>query len=57
MSVRNRVGSKIEAVKLKIEETIEMKLDDLKADHMKTIDSLDTKPSDINVMISLMMCV
>ena len=43
MSVSNIFGSKIEADKSEILATIEMKLDDIKAYHMKTVDYLDTK--------------
>ena len=43
MSVSNRVGSNIEAAKSELEVTNELKLVDLKADHMGTINSLDTK--------------
>ena len=37
MIVRNIVGSKIEESKSDLESTIEMKLDDIKADDVKTI--------------------
>ena len=46
-SVNNRVGRKIEATKLEIETMIEMKLDEIKAYHMKNIDFLDMKILDI----------
>ena len=45
MSARNIVGINIEASKLKPEETIEMKLDEIKYDNVKTINSLDMKIS------------
>ena len=37
MSVRNRVVSKIEAAKSDLEATIEMKLDDMKSNHVKPL--------------------
>ena len=49
MSASTRVGSNIEESKYEIEATFEMKLDELKYDHMKTIDSLDIKISAITL--------
>ena len=43
MIFKNRGGEKIEASKLKLETTIEMKLDGIKSDRIKNIDSLDMK--------------
>ena len=43
MSVSNRVKSNIEAAKLDLEATIEMKLDGIKSEHVKTIDSHNIK--------------
>ena len=43
MGVCNRVGRDIEAAESVIEATIKTKLDDIKSDHIKTINSLDTK--------------
>ena len=47
MSFRNKVGSNIEAAKLEIKSTIEMKLDKIKAEKLIIIDYLDTKISAI----------
>ena len=47
MSVINIVDSRVESEKSEPEATIEMKLDDIKAGHMKTIDSIDVKISSI----------
>ena len=47
MSVSERIGSKIEASKYGLEEKIEIKLDAIKAYHMKTIESIDIKISAI----------
>ena len=47
MSVNNRVVRKVEAEKWEIEETFEIKLDKIKPDHMKTIDSFDIEISAI----------
>ena len=47
MSVSNRVGSNNTATKLDLESTIKMKFDEIKADHMYTIYSLDMKISAI----------
>ena len=47
MSANNIVRVKIEAAKLEIETTIEDKIDGIKADYMKKIDSLDIKISAI----------
>ena len=47
MSFRNRVGGNIEAAKLEPEVKIEMKLDELKDDHTKTINPTDMKISAI----------
>ena len=47
MSANNIVRVKIEAAKLEIETTIENKIDGIKADYMKKIDSLDIKISAI----------
>ena len=41
MNVRNRFVSKIETDKSEIEATIEIKLDEIKAYHIKTINSLE----------------
>ena len=43
MSFRNRFYSNTEASKSDVEAKIEIKLDAFKADHMKTVDSLETK--------------
>ena len=43
MIVINVVCGNIEASKLDLEATIEMKLDEIKSDHVKTIDSLNMK--------------
>ena len=40
-------GGEIEASKLELETTIEKKIDNIKSDHMKNINSLDMKISDI----------
>ena len=47
ISASNRFGGKIEESKLEIETTIEMKLDDIKDNNMKKIDSHDAETSDI----------
>ena len=47
MSVSNRVVRNIESTKSALEATIEMKPDEIKADHMKIINSLDMKISSI----------
>ena len=47
MSVSNRIGIKIEAYTFYLEAIIEMKLDEIKSDHVKIIDSLDMKISAI----------
>ena len=47
MGVKNRFGVKIEADKFEPETTIEMKLDEIKYDHIKNIDYLDMKISSI----------
>ena len=41
MRVSNRVGVKIEGAKLEPKVTIEMNLNDIKSDYMKSINSLD----------------
>ena len=46
-SYKNRVGRNIESSTSEIEETIEMKLDNVTADYTKIIDSFDMKTSDI----------
>ena len=43
MSVDNRLCGEIEASKLELETTIENKIDQIKSDHMKNINSLDIK--------------
>ena len=43
MSVRNRAGINIESAKSDLEATIEMKLDDIKSEHVKNTNSLDIK--------------
>ena len=43
MSVNNRVGGNFEVAKLEIETLIEMKLDEIKAEHMKTLTPLTLK--------------
>ena len=43
MSAGNRFVINIEESKLDLEETIETKLDEIKANHLKTIDFLDIK--------------
>ena len=47
MSVNNRVGVKTKAEKFEPETTIENKIDEIKADHMKNIDFVDMKISAI----------
>ena len=47
MSVNIRVGAKFEAVKSELETMTEMKIDDIKDDHMKNIDSHDMNISAI----------
>ena len=47
MSFNNRFGRNIEAATWEIEATIEMKIDQIKADHIKTINQLDMKISSI----------
>ena len=47
MSVNNIFGRNIEAEQLELEETFEIKLDEVKDDHMKTINSFDMKISAI----------
>ena len=47
MSVGNRVYSNIEAAKMYLEGEIEIKLDEIEADNVKTIISLDMKISAI----------
>ena len=47
MSVRKRVVSNIEAEKSEFEATLELELDHIKADYIKTIYHLDTKISAI----------
>ena len=49
MSVRSKVGNNIESAKYYLEATIEMKCDDIKADHEKTINSLNMKISAITL--------
>ena len=47
MSVNNRVSVKIEASKLEFETIIQNKVDEIKYNNMKNIDSLDMKISAI----------
>ena len=47
MIINNRVGKNIEAEKSELEVTFEMILDEIKSGKMKTINSFDTKLSDI----------
>ena len=47
MSANNRVDRNIEAEKSELESTIEMKFDEIKADHVKTFNSFDMKISSI----------
>ena len=47
MSANNRVDRNIEAEKSELESTIEMKLDEIKAYHVKTFNSFDMKISSI----------
>ena len=47
MSVGNRVYSNIEAAKMYLEGEIEIKLDEIEADNVKTIISLEMKISAI----------
>ena len=47
MSARNRFGRNIESAKLELEATNEIALDDIKDDHVKTINPIDNKISAI----------
>ena len=47
MSVSNIVGGNFESSKLELEATTEMKLDELKSDHIKAINYFDIKISSI----------
>ena len=47
MSTKKRFVIKIESVKSELEATIEMKIDNIKADYVKTINYLDMKISAI----------
>ena len=44
---KHRVGDKIEASKFELETKIESKIDEIKSDHVRNIESLDMKISDI----------
>ena len=50
MIINNRFGKNIEAEKSELEATFEMILDEIKSRKMKTINSFDTKLSDITTI-------